>query len=203
VVALAFLFAGLFAVICGSGEGLRQFHEGRATPLEVVYDPADPLCQQIREREGDTQLRVRVRNVGRFGLKQVRARLTLEGGYGHWLRLEHDNASPYPRSVIEGEVLPALGSYAIYFDVVFLGRQGQIALEYADDYLRGSSVELLRGGGTHPVTVQVWGARESDGRTVPPAERRFNLLVIPSEIGEALEMPHLGRDISLEPLDDT
>jgi hypothetical protein len=81
--------------------------EGRKTPLEIDHDPNDPQCRQIRPQEGDCELRVRVRNKGRFGLNHVRARLDLAGGHSHWLRLQHDNAAPYYRSLVEGEALPA------------------------------------------------------------------------------------------------
>jgi hypothetical protein len=117
-VAVVLLILGMAAVIFGVLSALFQSREDAETPLEVVYDPGDPECRQIRLAEGDWQLRVRVRNRGRYGLNHVRARLSLESGYSHWLRIEHDNAPPYHRST-EGEILPASDEYAVYFDVGF------------------------------------------------------------------------------------
>lgn len=198
-IALALLVLGALAIVIGAIEGISQWGESRRTPIEVCYDPDDPQCRQVRAAEGDQQLRVRVRNPGRIGLNHVRARLDLEGGYSHWLRLEHDNVSPYHRSVIEGEILPALDGFALYFDVAFLGPRGQCTVEYADDYLRANST--TSDIGSREVTIHVWGARESDGRTVPPAIHRFRLVVIPSPLGEALGMPEIGREIKLEPIE--
>jgi hypothetical protein len=196
-VALGLLVLGAIAIVVGAVEGISQWGESRRTPIEVCYDPDDPQCRQVRAAEADQQLRVRVRNLGRIGLNHVRARLDLEGGYSHWLRLEHDNVAPYHRSAIEGEILPALGGFALYFDVAFLGRHGTRTIEYADDYLRANSETSA--DSSREVTIQVWGARESDGRTVPPAIRRFRLVVIPSPLGEALGRPEIGREINLEP----
>lgn len=121
----------------------------------------------------DTELRIRVRNVGRFGLNRVRARLDIEGGYSHWLRLQHDNAAPYHRSIVEGEVLPADDVYALYFDVAFMNDHGQLYPEFADDYLRQNSMSAE--AVVHSVGVRVWATRERDGCTVRAAEQRFRL----------------------------
>jgi hypothetical protein len=103
----------------------------------------------------------------------VRARLDLEGGHSHWLRLQHDNTTPYHRSVVEGEVLSAGASYWLYFDVAFFGTNRFLYMEYADDYLKLDSE--AREPITHMVTIRVWASRESDGCTVLPAVGRFRL----------------------------
>lgn len=173
MVAIAVLLLGTGSIVVGAIEGFRQGREMRAAPLRIEHDPADPECVQVRAQQGDTELRIRVRNVGRFSLNHVRARLDLEGGYSHWLRLQHDNAPPYHRSIVEGEVLPADDAYALYFDVGFMNNDGSLFPEFADDYLRESS--MTEDPVAHSVTIRVWGTRERDGCTVRAAEHRFRL----------------------------
>jgi len=168
--AITLLIFGGAAIAWGLFAAVVQAREDRKTPLEIEHDPNDPECRQVRPAEGDWQLRVRVRNRGRYGLNRVRARLETAGGYSHWLRLEHDNTEPFHRS-IEGEILPADESYWLYFDVGFMNRGGQTFIEYADSYLRDTSFgsEPV----DHPITIKVWAVREGDGRTVPPATAHF------------------------------
>ena len=176
VLAVVFLIGGAATVLWGAMEARRQWREGAAS-LELTYDPDDPRCHQVREGQADIQLPVRARNTGRVGLRHVRATLGLDGGHDHWLRIEHDNAAPYRRS-LEGEVLPALGARAVYFDVFFVGAGGQTDIQYADDYLIGDSLKWLSQAGNrveHFVTIRVEGARESDGRTVAEARQRFRI----------------------------
>jgi hypothetical protein len=172
-IAVVVLGIGAISIIWGGVEGFRQGREMRLAPLRIEHDTDDPQCVQVRAQQGDWELRIRVRNMGRFSLNHVRARLDLEGGYSHWLRLQHDNAAPYHRSIVEGEVLPSDDAYALYFDVGFMNEYGQVWPEFADDYLRESSMsgEIV----AHAVTIRVWATRERDGCTVRAAEHRFVL----------------------------
>ena len=172
-VAIGVLLLGAGSMMVGGVEGFRQGREMRLAPLRIEHDPADPQCRQVRASPDDTELRIRVRNMGRFSLNHVRAHLDLEGGYSHWLRLQHDNVPPYHRSVIEGEVLPADDEYGLYFDVGFLNNFGFLYVEYADDYLKADSE--AKEPTTHMVKIRVWAARERDGCTVRAAEHRFRL----------------------------
>jgi hypothetical protein len=181
--------------LAGGIEASRQYKESGSTPLEIVHDPNDSQCDQRRKlAQGmlDEQLRVKVRNTGRFDLNGVRARLDTEGGHAHWLRIRHDNEPPFHRS-LEGEMLPADGSYWVYFDVAFSsvgqGWDGFMQLEYADEYLRKESASRER---QRIVVVKVWASREVDGRSVPPAERRFSLRMLD-------DAPHLRLTEIAEP----
>jgi hypothetical protein len=171
-IAIGLLLLGASVLAVGGVEMLRQWREWRSTPLSVQHDPADPQCVQVRVAEQDIELRIVVRNVGRLGLGHVRAHLDLAGRHGHWLLIRHDNTPPYYRS-LDGEALPADTSYGIYFDVAYLSADGELFIEYADDYLRLESRADWPTQGT--LTIRVWATRESDGRTIMPAERHFVL----------------------------
>ena len=181
VIAIALLVVGSITTVLGIAAASQQWHESRATPLELAHDSRDIQC--VQRRASDLELRIKVRNTGQFDLRRVRARLERDGSpYAHWLRVRHDNAAPYRRSQ-EGETLPADSSYWLYFDVVFSNYTGIAIFEYADEYLR------LEDRTTDPMsmlTIRVWASRESDGRSVVPAERRFRLDV--SDRGRAMKL---------------
>jgi hypothetical protein len=69
-------------------------------------------------------------------------------------------------------------------------------IEYAEDYLRQNS--LTASTAPRVLTIHVWGARESDGRTAPPAVCRFRLVVEASDLADALGVGRIGREIGLE-----
>jgi hypothetical protein len=70
-VAFGVLLVGFGSIVLGAVEGFRQAQEASRAPLLVEHDPDDPQCRQVRQREGEWELRIRVRNVGRFGLNPI------------------------------------------------------------------------------------------------------------------------------------
>jgi hypothetical protein len=188
-VAMALLAVGTATFIAGIVEGVRQYRESRYTPLVIEHDPDDLQCLQRRGGTfADIELRIKVHNTGRFDLNRVRAHLRVQGGHEHWLRVRHDNTAPFHRS-LEGEALPADSSYWLYFDVAYAGLgkgwDGYVAFEYADDYLKQNSMwnDLIR-----EITIKVWASRESDDRSVIPAEKRFSIARRDDEHGPMMNL---------------
>jgi hypothetical protein len=171
----------VFLVVVGAWTGIRQSREFRRTPLELVHDQMDSQC--VQRRPTDIELRVKVRNVGTEDLNRVRARLFRDGHHNHWLRMRHDNSSPFSRSV-EGEILPADTTYWLYFDVAHTAfppvrYAGKVFFEYASDYLKDDSGSA---DPAHQLTIRVWASRERDGRSVVPTEARFKLEFVNGDI---------------------
>lgn len=111
--AIALLFMGLLAGLAGVIEWLRRWREDRSTPLTIEHDPDDPQCRQIRPQEGDCELRIRVRNTGRFGPTMCEPVLTLRAvivtgsDYNTTTRL-HTTVRWLRRGSVSGRLLLAL-----------------------------------------------------------------------------------------------
>ncbi len=136
------------------------------------------------------QLRVKVSNTGSVALNRVRARISVEDGFDHWLRIRHDNEPPYTRSQ-NGEVLPADSSYNLYFDVAWSGKSGTVGFDYADEQLRSMSQTT---GPRRNLTIEVWGCREDDGKSVVPVTEQF--IVMKSNNGEKVVLKTITESIS-------
>ena len=185
-IGIAVLVIGGLVFVVGVAEALRQWYESRTTPLDVAHHPQDDQCVQRRDNGSIEQVRIKVRNTGRFGLNHVRARLSKPGNYSHWLRLEHDNERPFHRSLVEGELAPADRDYWVYFDVAYVETTGMLVFEYADLSLRNRS---STNDPEHFITIRVWGSREKDGQSVVPAEVEWRVDVLDG-----------GRDVRLTEL---
>jgi len=173
---------GVVLVVAGAHAWLREWREYRRSPLEIFHVAGDRQC--VQRREGAIELRIKVRNVGRDDLNHVRAKLIrTPNGHDRWLRIQHDNTSPFERS-LAGEVLPAYSNEWVYFDVAQLASPPApwadgVYFEYADEYLKEDSRSVKP---SQNLTIRVWAARERDGRSVAPTDARFQLNFCPTPL---------------------
>ena len=64
VIAIALLVVGSITTVLGIAAASQQWHESRATPLELAHDSCDIHC--VQRRASDLELRIKVRNTGQF-----------------------------------------------------------------------------------------------------------------------------------------